>query len=117
MVTSPMTWAEGSTQAPGWTRGMRQGALRIMGRLLPGPAGLPLLEEGAHALAEVGARVGQGDQVLAAFKPAALLDAADGLLGDLPGDRRVGGDLLGDGLHARPARGRRAGLAGGCRGG
>ena len=21
MVTSPMTWAEGSTQAPGWTRG------------------------------------------------------------------------------------------------
>src|SRR5262249_31047578 len=72
-----------------------------MARLLPRPARRPFLEEGAHALAKVRARVSEGDKIVAAFQATALLDAAHGFLGHPKGDGSVGGHLEGDGLDAR----------------
>src|SRR5215472_19363557 len=72
-----------------------------MARLLARPPRRPLLEERAHALAEVRAAVGEGDEIVAALLAPALLDAAHRFLGHPEGDGRVAGDLEGDGLDPR----------------
>src|SRR4029450_14093563 len=64
------------------------------------PERLALLDEGGGALAEVGAGVGAGDEVVAVGHAAMVANAAQGLLGDLERDGRVLRQLEGDRLHA-----------------
>src|SRR5258708_14745717 len=63
--------------------------------------GLPVPEEGGHALPEVLARVGLDDEVVALHAPPRRLEPPDRLLGDTQRDGRVRGDLRGDLAHAR----------------
>src|SRR2546428_3647667 len=62
--------------------------------------GLPLGQEGAHALAEILAQIGLDDEVVALGRAAGELEAADGVLCDPEGDRSVAGDLAGHLAHA-----------------
>src|SRR5262245_54253654 len=102
MVTSPITCAAGSTYASGCTRGRRPGTSRIIEPPSPtSPVRLALVEKGAHALPEIGARVGGSDQVLVLRQRPAGGEPPDGLLSDPERDRRVIGDLLRQRGHPR----------------
>src|SRR5437588_1565031 len=72
-------------------------------RLSPAPHRFPFLEERAHAFPEVLAQIAGHDQVSALFgvEPARLQDPAHAFFDRADRQRRVGGDLLGQGLRPR----------------